>query len=151
MPSTLVYLDERPSRIALIAASLMLSGVSKSGSPAPRPMTSRPANLSARALSVTAMVADGLMRCSESARKPKTTSLWHDPEKLLLPVEQVTAIGPRIACPDDERAFPNVLTLERQALIIRCHARRGVAAHDRWLAAGRLSAQYAVGWYAPIC
>ena len=47
----------------------MLSGVSKSGSPAPSPMTSRPAALSARALSVTAMVADGLMRLSKSASK----------------------------------------------------------------------------------
>ena len=56
-----------PLSIALIAACLMLSGVSKSGSPAPSPITSRPAALSARALSVTAMVADGLMRLSDSA------------------------------------------------------------------------------------
>ena len=50
--------------------ALDVSGVSKSGSPAPSPMTSRPAALSARALSVTAMVADGLMRlrdCASSA------------------------------------------------------------------------------------
>src|SRR6516165_4016705 len=67
MPSTAVYLV-LPALIALIAASLMLSGVSKSGSPAPSPITSRPAALSARALSVTAIVADGLMRCSDSAR-----------------------------------------------------------------------------------
>ena len=58
-----------PLSIALIAACLMLSGVSKSGSPAPSPMTLRPAALSARALSVTAMVADGLTRLSWSARK----------------------------------------------------------------------------------
>src|ERR1700761_4017018 len=69
MPSTLVYFEALPDWIALIAASLTLSGVSKSGSPAPSPITSRPASLSARALSVTAMVADGLMRLSESARK----------------------------------------------------------------------------------
>src|ERR1700681_4607677 len=68
MPSILVYLLS-PRSIALTAARLMLSGVSKSGSPAPRPMTLRPAALSARALSVTAMVAEGLMRLSESARK----------------------------------------------------------------------------------
>src|SRR5450830_717221 len=68
MPSTLVYFDALPSRIALIAASLMLSGVSKSGSPAPRPMTLRPAALSARALSVTAMVADGFTRSSAADR-----------------------------------------------------------------------------------
>ena len=69
MPSTAVYFAALPPSIALIAACLMLSGVSKSGSPAPSPITSRPAALSARALSVTAMVADGLMRLSCSARK----------------------------------------------------------------------------------
>src|ERR1041385_3341251 len=69
MPSTCVYFDARPSLIARIAASLMLSGVSKSGSPAPSPITSRPACLSARALSVTAMVGDGLMRLRVSDRK----------------------------------------------------------------------------------
>ena len=74
MPSTAVYLV-LPSRIALIAASLMLSGVSKSGSPAPRPITSRPAAFSSRALLVTAMVADGLMRASESARKAIVSGL----------------------------------------------------------------------------
>src|SRR5437879_1502867 len=79
-PSTAVYFDARPLSIALIAACLMLSGVSKSGSPAPSPMTSRPAAFSARALSVTAMVADGLMRDSESLSrairisKPQGTS-----------------------------------------------------------------------------
>ena len=69
MPSTLVYFDARPLSIALIAACLILSGVSKSGSPAPSPMTLRPAAFNARALSVTAMVADGLTRLSWSARK----------------------------------------------------------------------------------
>src|SRR5262245_27864936 len=69
MPSTAVYFEALPSLIALIAAFLMLSGVSKSGSPTPRPITSRPAAFSARAWSVTAMVGDGLMRLSESARK----------------------------------------------------------------------------------
>src|SRR6266704_6782390 len=56
--------------MARLAASRMLSGVSKSGSPAPSPITSRPAALSSRALSVTAMVGDGLTRASMSARKP---------------------------------------------------------------------------------
>src|SRR5205814_6315059 len=69
MPSTAVYFEARPLSIALIAACLTLSGVSKSGSPAPSPMTSRPACLSARALSVTAMVGDGLMRLIVSDRK----------------------------------------------------------------------------------
>ena len=67
MPSTAVYLEARPLSIALIAACLMLTGVSKSGSPAPSPITSRPAALSARALSVTAIVAEGWMRSSEAA------------------------------------------------------------------------------------
>ncbi len=70
MPSTAVYFAVLPLVIAWIAASLMLSGVSKSGSPAPSPITSRPDALSARALSVTAMVADGLMRLSDFARAP---------------------------------------------------------------------------------
>src|SRR3954467_12477206 len=69
MPSTAVYLEARPLSIALIAACLILSGVSKSGSPAPRPITFLPACLSARALSVTAMVGDGLMRVRVSDRK----------------------------------------------------------------------------------
>src|SRR5215471_9333339 len=68
MPSTAVYLLS-PRLIAATAASLMLSGTSKSGSPAPSPMTSRPAAFRARALSVTAMVAEGLMRPIESAKK----------------------------------------------------------------------------------
>src|ERR1700727_2776583 len=61
MPSTLVYLV-LPSRIALIAASLTLSGVSKSGSPAAREMTSLPAAFSSRPFASAARVADGLMR-----------------------------------------------------------------------------------------
>src|SRR5215510_674189 len=69
MPSTAVYFDDLPPSIALMAARLMLSGVSKSGSPAPSPITSRPLALSARALSVTAMVADGLMRLRYSASR----------------------------------------------------------------------------------
>ena len=69
MPSTAVYFEARPLLIDLIAACLMLSGVSKSGSPAPSPITLRPACFSARALSVTAMVGDGLMRVMVSDRK----------------------------------------------------------------------------------
>ncbi len=68
MPSTAVYLV-LPSRIALMAASLMCSGVSKSGSPAPRPMTSLPAAFSSAALLVTAIVCEGWTRASASARK----------------------------------------------------------------------------------
>ena len=48
VPSTAVYLVS-PFLIASIAASFILSGVSKSGSPAPRPITSLPAALSSLA------------------------------------------------------------------------------------------------------
>src|ERR1700756_2070802 len=68
MPPTSVYLV-LPASMAWIAASLMLAGVSKSGSPAPRPMTLRPAAFSARALSVTAIVADGFTRSSAADKK----------------------------------------------------------------------------------
>src|SRR4030081_1413930 len=74
MPSTAVYLV-LPASMAWIAASLMLAGVSKSGSPAPRPMTLRPAALSSRALSVTAMVADGFTRSSAADRNDIIISL----------------------------------------------------------------------------
>src|ERR1700732_281352 len=75
MPSTAGYFAALPPSIALMAARLMFSGVSKSGSPAPRPITSRPAALSARALSVTAMVGEGLIRPSDSARKPMVSPI----------------------------------------------------------------------------
>src|SRR5436853_6676143 len=74
MPPTSVYLV-LPASMARIAASLMLAGVSKSGSPAPRPMTLRPAAFSARALSVTAMVADGFTRSSAADRNGIVISL----------------------------------------------------------------------------
>ena len=50
-----------PALIALIAAFLMLSGVSKSGSPAPKPITSFPAAFSSLAFWVTAIVGDGFI------------------------------------------------------------------------------------------
>jgi hypothetical protein len=55
--------------MARIAASLMCSGVSKSGSPAPSPMMLRPAAYSWRGEAVTAMDADGMRREIWSARK----------------------------------------------------------------------------------
>ena len=69
MPSTAVYLV-LPAWIALIAASLMFCGVSKSGSPAASPITSRPSAFSVIALLEMAMVADGWMRLSELEMKP---------------------------------------------------------------------------------
>src|SRR5579872_2037397 len=68
MPSTGGYLVS-PRLIASIAASLMLSGVSKSGSPTESEITSRPLALRSRAFCVIAMVADGLTRERTSARK----------------------------------------------------------------------------------
>src|ERR1700754_726018 len=49
------------TRQAVTAASTMYSGVGKSGSPAPNPITGRPAAFSAFALASTANVADSLM------------------------------------------------------------------------------------------
>src|SRR3546814_6210383 len=63
-----------PSCIALIAACLIGSGVSKSGSPAPSAMMSRPARFNSAALVVTAMVGDGLMRSRREAMKDMTVS-----------------------------------------------------------------------------
>ena len=68
MPSTGGYLVS-PRLIAAIAASLMLSGVSKSGSPTDSEMTSRPVAFRSRAFCVTVMVAEGLTRLSASERK----------------------------------------------------------------------------------
>ncbi len=59
MPPTGVYLV-KPSSMARMAAALMLSGVSKSGSPAPKPMMSLPSFCRALAFIVTASVGDGL-------------------------------------------------------------------------------------------
>src|ERR1044071_1393517 len=69
MPSMLVYLVS-PRLMAAMAASLMLSGVSKSGSPAARPITSRPCAFRSRDFCVIARVGDGLMRFKDCARKP---------------------------------------------------------------------------------
>src|SRR6516165_7020528 len=68
MPATGVYLVS-PRSIAAIAAFLMLSGVSKSGSPVESEMISRPAFFRSRAFCETAIVADGFMRKMASARK----------------------------------------------------------------------------------
>src|SRR6516225_1958975 len=68
MPATGVYLVS-PRSIAAMAAFLILSGVSKSGSPVESDITSRPAFLRSRAFCVTAIVAEGFMRKTASARK----------------------------------------------------------------------------------
>src|SRR5687767_12464227 len=61
VPAVGVYLV-CPARIASAAASLMCSGVSKSGSPAPRSTTSTPAAFSASAACIAARVDDGCIR-----------------------------------------------------------------------------------------
>ena len=68
MPSGAVYFV-LPAAMAATAASLMFCGVSKSGSPAPSPITSTPCAFSSRALVVTAMVGEGFTRASVSDRK----------------------------------------------------------------------------------
>src|SRR4030088_3309232 len=68
IPDTGVYLVS-PRSIAAIAAFLMLSGVSKSGSPVDSETISRPAFLRSRAFCVTAIVAEGFTRKRASARK----------------------------------------------------------------------------------
>ena len=57
MPPTAVYFVW-PSLMALMPASFMLSGVSKSGSPAPKPITSLPSAFIALAFAVMASVTD---------------------------------------------------------------------------------------------
>src|SRR5271170_4663059 len=68
MPATGVYLVS-PRSMAAIAAFLILSGVSKSGSPTDSEMISRPKAFRSRAFCVTAMVAEGLTRERASEMK----------------------------------------------------------------------------------
>src|ERR1044072_7477097 len=65
IPALAVYFV-RPAHIALAAASLMLSGVSKSGSPAPKSQTSAPEARNASAACMAAIVADDCMRATFS-------------------------------------------------------------------------------------
>src|SRR6185312_9597298 len=62
--------------MASMAAFLTLSGVSKSGSPAPNPITSRPFAFRSRAFWLTAMVAEGFTRERASARKAILRLHW---------------------------------------------------------------------------
>ena len=60
VPSTAVYLVS-PLLIASIAAFLTLLGVSKSGSPAPKEITSTPFSFNSLAFCVTAIVGEGFI------------------------------------------------------------------------------------------
>jgi len=64
VPSTAVYFVS-PLLIASIAAFFIFSGVSKSGSPAPSPITSLPAAFNSLAFWLTANVGDGLILFKE--------------------------------------------------------------------------------------
>src|SRR5258705_10603135 len=75
VPPAGVYLV-RPFLIAAIAASLMNSGVSKSGSPAPIAITSLPSALSLAALAETARVGEGLMTLRRRATSDMDFSKW---------------------------------------------------------------------------
>src|ERR1041384_5231459 len=63
MPPADVYFV-RPAFIAAVAACLMLSGVSKSGSPAPKSQTFAPAARKASAACIAAIVADDCIRAT---------------------------------------------------------------------------------------
>ena len=67
--------------MALMAASLMWSGVGKSGSPAARPITSLPAAFISRNLPCAALVGEGLMRLRRSAMKAITRRFLSGLEK----------------------------------------------------------------------
>src|ERR1700677_4622040 len=77
MPSTGGYLVS-PRLIAAIAASLMLSGVSKSGSPTDSEMMSRPWAVKSRAFCVTVMMAEGFTRESAWAMKAMDSQILSD-------------------------------------------------------------------------
>jgi hypothetical protein len=67
IPATGVYFVS-PRAIAAFAASLILSGVAKSGSPELTGTISRPSAFSLRARSEAKLVGDGLMRDSAAER-----------------------------------------------------------------------------------
>ena len=70
----------KPFSIESIAASKMLRGVLKSGSPAPKPITSIPSAFSAFALAVIAKVVDGVNVFTRSANTFFTSH--HSPQLL---------------------------------------------------------------------
>src|SRR6185312_9421559 len=73
-PGVGVYLWLRGSAHAIAAASTMWAGVAKSGSPAPKPMTSSPAACRAFALASTARVADSVM--APTRREMRLIAPW---------------------------------------------------------------------------
>src|SRR5262249_25057122 len=124
MPSGSVYFV-LPSRIALIAASLTKSGVSKSGSPAPRPMTSRPAAFNARAFALTAIVGEGLIRPREALRKFGGSGTGRSPcGGLILRQAQDEAIKPKLLMVSLSNHEPGSFRALRPYLSTRRNERR---------------------------
>src|SRR3954470_13503007 len=89
MPGTGVYFVNSASS-ALCAASLMASGVPKSGSPAPKSMTSTPDRRSLSTAAPTAMVADVAIRDVRSANRMISSSR---PYRLFFPEPLLDELG----------------------------------------------------------
>src|SRR5690554_8224831 len=98
VPSTAVYLV-KPLLMASIAACLICSGVSKSGSPAPRPIMSLPAAFNSAARLVTTSVVEGLICCtrSDSCRSKVVSSLYVNICVHILPMqyEEIEKVLPK--------------------------------------------------------
>src|SRR6478735_8897072 len=76
-----------------MAACTMASGVGKSGSPAPKPMTGSPAALRALALASTASVAEGVMAATRVAiRPPPAVAVEGDVMASTLPAPTTRAV-----------------------------------------------------------
>src|SRR5687768_10793446 len=87
-----------PRSSAALAASLMKAGVSKSGSPAPKPTTSMPAFFIALALALTARVIESLTSFIRSARANMGESLEKSRESLrTLPDQSKGGKGRRVS------------------------------------------------------
>src|SRR5205823_14571563 len=85
MPALGVYLV-KPASNASIAAFFMCSGVSKSGSPAPKPHTSMPSAFMALALLSIERVSEGVS-CAERSEISMAVGLFKMERKLLATIE----------------------------------------------------------------
>src|SRR4051794_41311457 len=88
-PGVGVYLWFRGSAQAAAATSTMWGGVGKSGSPAPKPITSSPAAWSAFALASTARVADSVM--APTRREMRLIPTWSRTSLRRSPIVSVAA------------------------------------------------------------
>ncbi len=94
-------------------ASAMAAGVSKSGSPAPRPMMSRPSAFSAAARAVTARVGEGLTRCTrrETGWDTEETCKVSGTERADIVPKTAFPIAPHDHCPTRKRWLPAQIRL----------------------------------------